>query len=109
MDNHERRCFARLPLERRVKVMCPETGRCLGGITRNYSSGGCLVELDASAFVSRLKAGMQIRVGIDWTGHQGLLQAAQMPQASVIRTIGLTDRPQLALAFAHIQELAATG
>ena len=104
MPNTDRRRDRRLPLERRVKLMCPLSGRCYAGRTRDYSAGGALLTLDGRW---RLGPGQQVRVGIDWTGRQGLIRSDSMPAASVVRAASLDGREHLAIAFEQRQESAA--
>ena len=105
MTNTERRRDHRVPLERRVKLMCPITGRCYGGQTRDFAAGGVCVELDGRG---QLAPGTRVRIGIDWTGRQGLLRAESMPQASIVRSAAFDGRSHLGLAFEQRQELAAS-
>jgi hypothetical protein len=46
MNHNERHKYARLPLKRRVKLMCTRSGRCYGEQTGDYSAGGCNIVLD---------------------------------------------------------------
>lgn len=103
MPHTDRRRDDRVPLQRRVKLICPLTGRCHGGQTRNYSAGGTLVALDTPW---TLAPGQRVRIGIDWAGRQGLIRSEQMPQASVIRAVASPGSGHLALAFDQRQELA---
>ena len=104
MPNIDRRRDRRLPLERRMKLMCPLTGRYYAGRTRDYSAGGVLLALDGTW---RLGPGQQVRVGIDWTGREGLIKSDTMPVASVVRAASLDGREHLAVAFEQRQEQAA--
>lgn len=104
MTPSERRQYARMPLKRRVKLMCTSSGRCFAGQTEDYSAGGCRVALDASG----LEAGAQVKVAVDWTGRMGLAQAELMPSATVVRALQFDNQPQVALAFAQVQPLLAS-
>jgi len=108
MTNNERRQDARLPLQRRVKLVCQSSGRCLSGSTHDVSASGCLIDLDETSSLSSLIAGAPVRVGIDWTGRQGILQTELMPPAQVVRMLGIDGRRHVAISYAQRQELAAT-
>ena len=105
MTDTERRRDYRFSLQRRVKLMCPNTGRCYAGQTEDYSAGGAKLTLDEPWHVTQ---GQRLRVGIDWTGRQGLLQSRTMPEATVVRTVALTGPQHLAVAFDKRQELAVS-
>ena len=104
MMHTNRRHDRRVPLDRRVKLMCPITGRCYGGQTQNYSAGGALVALDGPW---QPAPGQHVRVGIDWTGRQGLIRSETMPKASVVRASALEGCRHLAIAFDQRQEPVA--
>lgn len=103
MTDTERRRDHRFSLQRRVKVMCPTTGRCYAGQTEDCSAGGARLTLDEPWQVT---PGQRLRVGIDWSGRQGLLRSETMPEATVVRTVPLTGPQHLAVAFDQRQELA---
>lgn len=100
----ERRAHARLPLSRRVKVVCAETGRCYGGATRDVAAGGVCVRLDRPAAIA---AGTRVRIAVDWTGSQGVVTADLMPEATVVRHLSL-DGATFGLHYDRAQPLAAT-
>jgi hypothetical protein len=105
----ERRLDARLPLQRRVKLVCAQTGRCVAGHTCDYSPGGALVQLDPGAPVlAQLRPGRDVRVGIDWSGAQSMFIADLLPTARVVRNGSHPDGRRIALAFTHRQPLAAS-
>jgi hypothetical protein len=104
MAESDRRRDPRFPLQRRVKLMCTGSGRCFGGTTTNCSAGGALVELDGSPGPL---PGEAIRVGIDWTGGQGLMRAELMPDASVVRSMPRDGHDLVAIVFAQPQHQAA--
>ena len=105
MTNTERRRDSRFSLQRRVKLMCTLTGRCYSGRTEDYSAGGAMLVLDGP---SQLAQGQRIRLGVDWTGRQGVIKSDAMPQASVVRSLTLAGRRHLAVAFDQRQALAAS-
>lgn len=104
MTDTEKRRDCRFSLKRRVKVMCPTTGRCWAGQTEDYSAGGVKLTIDEPWHMA---PGQPLRVGIDWTGRQGLFHSNKMPRATVVRTVALAGRQHLAVAFDQRQELAA--
>jgi len=108
-NDAERRLDARLPLQRRVKLVCTQTGRCVAGEMCDYSAGGALVQLDPGAPVlAQLQPGRDVRVGIDWTGAQSIFIADLLPTARVVRSGNHAGRRRIAVAFAHRQPLAAS-
>jgi hypothetical protein len=105
----ERRLDTRLPLQRRVKLVCTQTGRCVAGETCDYSSGGALVQLDpGAAAMAQWQPGRDVRVGIDWTGRQSMFIADLLPTARVVRSADCAGRRRIALAFVQRQPLAAS-
>ncbi len=89
--------------------MCTATGRCFGGQTQDYSAGGCRVQLDpATAELSQLPIGREVKVAVDWSGHQAVVHADLMPTAMVMRALSFDDRRQVALQFSRRQPLAAS-
>jgi len=85
--------------------MCPATGRCWAGNTEDYSAGGTKLSLDEPL---HLAPGQLLKVGIDWTGRQGLLRSEMMPKATVVRTVAMDGQEHVAVAFDQRQELAAS-
>ena len=102
----ERRRYARLSLERPVKVRCLTTGRYFAGNTQNLSSGGALIHVEHP---SVMISGQRIRVGIAQNPRQVLLTDQDFSDATVIRALGMGDSQQLAVQFDHLQQLAAAG
>ena len=105
MTDTEKRRDTRFSLNRRVKILCPLTGRCYSGRTKDYSAGGALLVLDRP---SKLSQGRRVRLGVDWTGRQGVIRSDAMPEAAIVRSLTLAGRPHLAVAFDQRQELAAS-
>ncbi len=104
--NQDRRRDARLMLERPAKVQCLHTGRYLAGRTTNLSSSGALVEINHA---SLLIPGQRVKVGIAQTSQDVILQAEQMSEATVVRSMGHRGSQTVAVMFDQRQELAATG
>jgi hypothetical protein len=101
----ERRRDARLPLDRPVKVQCLHTGRYLAGHTRNLSAGGALLEIEHP---SLMIPGQRVKIGVAQTKQDVILQADQMAEATVVRSMGHRGRQTVAIMFDQRQELAAS-
>jgi len=105
MTSTDKRHDSRFPLQRRVKLMCPTTGRCYAGRTTDYSAGGAMLVMDGP---SQLSPGEPVRMGIDWTGRQGVIKSEMMPKACIVRSMTLADKQHVAIAFDQRQLLAAS-
>lgn len=103
---HDRRRDARLSLDRPVKVQCLHTGRYLAGHTTNLSSSGALIEIEHP---SLLIPGQRVKIGVAQTKQDVLLQAEQMSEATVVRSMGHRGSQTVAIMFDQRQELAAVG
>jgi hypothetical protein len=100
----ERRRDARLEVTRPVKLQCPETGRYWAGRTCNVSPGGAMVEV---AHPSLLVPGQAVKLGVAWTNRQTLLNANDLVDATVVRSLGEGAVQYVAVSFAHRLPLAA--
>lgn len=101
----ERRLDARSPVEKPLKLRCLESGRYLGGRTRNLSPGGALIEVSDP---HRFRPGQRVKLGIAWHRRQTVLDAHTLIEAVVKRNFALEGRHEIALEFVHRQEMAAT-
>ncbi len=106
MVKTERRRDARVAVCRPVKLQCVESGRYLAGRTDNLSASGALLQV---YHPSLLVPGQRLRMGIAWTDRQAVLEADRLVDATVVRSRGHGGFQQVAVAFAHRQELAAAG
>ncbi len=105
MTSTNKRRDSRFALQRRVKLLCPATGRCYAGRTSDYSAGGALLVMDGP---SQLSPGEPVKVGLDWTGRQGLIKSEMMPKACIVRSMTHADKQHVAIAFEERQLLAAS-
>jgi c-di-GMP-binding flagellar brake protein YcgR len=99
---HERRRFARQLIRQPVKVQCQLTGRYLGGQTEDLSAGGVRMWLSCP---SLLVPGQRVKIAID-SAQRGLLQAADMVDATVVRSLGDGTGQHLAVHFDHTLAMA---
>lgn len=106
MTRIERRRDARFAINRPVKLQCMQSGRFLTGSTHNLSASGALVEVNHP---SLLVPGQRLRMGVAWTKQQSILHASTMLDVVVVRSFGLGDSQQVALAFSQRQALANAG
>ena len=100
----ERRRDPRLDVTRPVKLHCPDTGRYWAGRTCNLSPGGAMVEV---AHPSLLVPGQAVQLGVAWTSRQTLLNANDLVDATVVRSLGDGAVQYVAVSFAHRLPLAA--
>ncbi len=104
MPSHERRLSARVQIERPCKVFRRGTQRYVSAVTRDVSATGALIELHTARAVV---AGEKIDVGVAWSRTPILLEDALM-EAKVVRVFPMSeDRQAVAVAFEHVEELAA--
>ncbi|MEX0775293.1 MAG: PilZ domain-containing protein [Phycisphaeraceae bacterium] len=102
-DVDDRRKEPRTALSRPVKVRLCDTGRYLTGRTTNLSPGGALLEVDTP---SLLVPGQRIALGVAWTDQQTLLHRDELIDATVLRSLGLGGRQNVAIYFEQRQQLA---
>ena len=76
----ERRRHPRQPTDRAVKVYHEPSRRYRGGVARDLSAGGALVELHSGR---RLMPGESVRLTM--AGHRGLARHDEMLKAVVVR------------------------
>ncbi len=92
----ERRRAPRLDMDCRAKVHICDTGRFLAGRTRNLSASGALLEIDHP---SLLVPGQRLRLGVAWSKRDVVLSADEMPQATVVRSLGMGSLQTVAITF----------
>jgi c-di-GMP-binding flagellar brake protein YcgR len=102
----DRRHSDRVPLHRPCKIYEPRSRKYLGGVTRDFSEGGMLVELPR---VLELKPGDTLHVGVAMKRRQALLPSSEMVQVEVRRLVHTADdRTLLGLRLAHPVDTSVT-
>ena len=105
MTGKERRRDPRVQVLRPVKTRCAESGKFYAGRMRNVSAGGALLEIDHP---SLMVPGQPIRLGVAWADRQVVLDAGDMIDATVVRSLGRGPTQHVAVQFAQRhQELVA--
>ena len=102
----DRRRHPRIELQRPCKVFDPRSGKYHAGQTRDLSNGGLLLEIPR---LLELKPGDRVHVGVAMTRRHALLQAKEMIEAIVVRTLATADdRTHLAVTFDRPEEANAS-
>jgi hypothetical protein len=97
----DRRRYPRIELQRPCKVFDPSTGKYHAGQTRDLSNGGILLEIPR---LLELKPGDRVHVGVAMTRRHAILQAKEMIEAIVVRSLATQDDcTHLAVKFDHPQ------
>ena len=100
----DRRREARTRLIRPVKVRCDQSGaRYLAGTTQNVSPDGAMLQLN---YPSRLALGQRVRIAIARHRSQSLLNAHEMMDATIVRSLGHGRTQHVAIQFRQAQSLA---
>jgi hypothetical protein len=93
----DRRRHERVPLERPCKVYEPRSGRYILASTRDLSCGGLLIDVPR---LIDLRPGDTLHIGVAMKRRQGILPAADMVEAVVVRcTPTVDDHTALAVKF----------
>lgn len=97
----DRRRSPRLQLERPCKIFDPRSRKYIAATTRDLSTTGLLLDVPS---VVEVKPGETLHVGVAMTRRQGLLQAKEMMEAVVVRSmITVDDHTALAVHFETAQ------
>lgn len=105
MGQIERRCHARRPLERPVKLRCVHSGRYMAGRIKDISDNGALLEICQP---SLLVPGQEVEIGIVWDRRKAVLDSDHMLKGSVVRSLGMGGTQHVAIQFEHTVTLQAT-
>ena len=100
----DRRRHPRAAVHRPVKLRHGVTGKFISGYSIDLSDGGCLLRLDGG---QRLSPGQSVRVGVADYPNQALILADDMLEGTVLRRLGHGDSQHVAIAYAHVDSLAA--
>lgn len=95
----DRRVHPRMEVQQPCKIHDPRSGKYYSGLTRDISTQGLLMEFSR---LLNLKPGDLVHVGVAMKRRQGLLQAKEMIEARVVRSMqSVNDQTLLAVEFAN--------
>lgn len=93
---HDRRTEPRVSLARACKVYDPHTRKYIPATTCNVSPGGLLVRLHRSA---EIECGARVFVGIPRRRRQSVLDAEELLEGEVVRTMSASGGGETLLAL----------
>lgn len=83
-----RRESRRVAVEKPCKLQDPRTGKYISGKTVDLSQDGILVRLSQA---TNLKPGDPVLLGVAMNEHQGILQAKELIESTVVRMLHTED------------------
>ena len=96
MTTTDRRRYHRLKLAKPCKVFAPQSSKYASGTTRDLSSHGMLIDLDKPI---GLRPGDPITVGIAVDDRHVIIEAKEMAEGEVVRSVRTDEHTIVAVRF----------